>query len=495
MRRFGRTVWTTSAALLGFAVGFVSTLVPYLGFRTFDLPFLAEQVPLPHHVPEHRGGVSFRFAMLHDVIHERFPKHGPAHYQERNRLVREKLSELAPDDPVAFELSDDLAAGLERLGNPDQAVEVMRKKLQLQEARGLSGRALYTSYANLGTFLIHASFPKAIAGNQAAREHFREGLKYVKQSVDVNPEAHFGRERWQASIAEFLLNAMNDPKLLLYSDCLRHKLDIGIEDMVDKVYLRRPPQGRPYNRNFVESGKDKMKTLLDAGQRLDNPNVWPELEFLRDFITPVDGSRDNEVGIGFDSPMMGIIGMWRQGGGANPHFALAVGETMLRVGQRYLAWAAYERASKLADRYWPDPALQEFLRIHCQRRQAEIEATFARDKETVADLRSRFEAELAHGQGYQRAYQDYEAAKIAEGVPINDPHFFDEFHAGREPIASTVGPEEWYVWVPQSRVHEYGQKRALAWGLFGAGLTAMMIALFLRWRSKSGEIAKLAQTN
>ena len=42
----------------------------------------------------------------------------------------------------------------------------------------------------------------------------------------------------------------------------------------------------------------------------------------------------------FDEPALGIIGMWRQGGGANPHFALALGETMLRVGQRYIAWCA-----------------------------------------------------------------------------------------------------------------------------------------------------------
>jgi hypothetical protein len=33
--------------------------------------------------------------MVHDVIHERYPKYGPAHYRERNRLTREKLAALA----------------------------------------------------------------------------------------------------------------------------------------------------------------------------------------------------------------------------------------------------------------------------------------------------------------------------------------------------------------------------------------------------------------
>jgi hypothetical protein len=36
--------------------------------------------------------------------------------------------------------------------------------------------------------------------------------------------------------------------------------------------------------------------------------------------------------LAFDEPTLGIIGMCRLGGGANPHFALALAETMLRVG-------------------------------------------------------------------------------------------------------------------------------------------------------------------
>ena len=39
--------------------------------------------PLPHHIPPTEGGASFRFAMAHDVLHERYPKHGPAFYTER----------------------------------------------------------------------------------------------------------------------------------------------------------------------------------------------------------------------------------------------------------------------------------------------------------------------------------------------------------------------------------------------------------------------------
>ena len=37
-------------------------------------------------------------------------------------------------------------------------------------------------------------------------------------------------------------------------------------------------------------------------------------------------------------------------------------------------------------------------------------------------------------------------------MPIDDEHFFDSFHAGREPIASPVGQEELYEWVPTGAV-------------------------------------------
>ncbi|MBO0700127.1 MAG: hypothetical protein J2P46_17135, partial [Zavarzinella sp.] len=31
--------------------------------------------PLPHHVPPSPDAAAFRFAMVHDVIHERYPRH------------------------------------------------------------------------------------------------------------------------------------------------------------------------------------------------------------------------------------------------------------------------------------------------------------------------------------------------------------------------------------------------------------------------------------
>src|SRR5204862_5873044 len=83
--------------------------------------------------------------------------------------------------------------------------------------------------------------------------------------------------------------------------------------------------------------------------------------------------------------------------------------------------------------------------------------------------------------GYQRAYQRYEEEKIAAGVPITDPGFFDDFHAAREPIASPSGPEEWFVYVPRDRMREHAARMRWAWGVFGAGLAAMAVSLLSWW--------------
>jgi hypothetical protein len=178
----------------------------------------------------------------------------------------------------------------------------------------------------------------------------------------------------------------------------------------------------------------------------------------------------------FDEPTLGIIGMWRLGSGANPYFALALGEIMLRVGQRYIAWTAFERAALMAGGIWPDAKIQEGILAHCRRRQKGIEEQLpARE---VVELRPRFEKELAFGQRYQKAYQGYEAATIAQGLSIDDPRFYDgfDFEARLGPIASPIGDEDRFV------VERRPSWPRWSWPavLFYSGLFAFITAVVLK---------------
>jgi hypothetical protein len=171
--------------------------------------------------------------------------------EHRNRLNQQRLETLAETDRSRWPIIDDLAAGMDRMGQPGEAVKLMRAKLQHQQEVGLTGRDLYTSYANLGTFLIHANAKAAFAGDAQAVTDFSEGVELVRKSVQVNPEAHFGRERWQATIAEFLLLAIQDPSLLRQSDCLGNSLDLPVR-LTDELpeyawpnYFRYHASSRP----------------------------------------------------------------------------------------------------------------------------------------------------------------------------------------------------------------------------------------------------------
>jgi hypothetical protein len=457
------------------------------GLNGWILPFSRAQpaikeLPLPHHVPKYPGGVSLRFAMVHDVLTERFAKHGKDYYRERNRLAGKELEELRtkrkpgenPSDRY-FALLDDQGAGLEALGDSNQAARLLREKLQEQEALGYKGRQLYTTYANLGTFLIHGNFVKARTGDPSAKELLREGLGFIRKSIEVNPEAHFGREIWQAVAVEFMLAAIENPSLLLKYDMVGNRLDETID-----------PSGlRPFN----PEDWGRLGMARDAARFLQDPQSHGEPTYYRHLITTVGAADDwNKIintkyskPVPFDEPTLGIIGMWRLGGGANPHFALALGEVMMRVGQRFLAWTAYERAGGMADRFWPDSTLQEKFVKHCRSRQKIIENQLP--SENWTGRQQQFQDELDFGRRYQVAYQDYEAERIKEGASIDDPHFYDGFRADRGPIASPVGQEDKFVVEEDHafRMHSVPYPSML---LF-AGLFAFGTACFLRITSSS----------
>src|SRR5690242_2006750 len=88
--------------------------------------------PLPHHFPKYRGNLVLHFAMVHDVIHERFGRHGPEYYGARNREVDAALqktslpAEKGKDANAYFALLDDKGVGLEFLGQHQEAVDLMR---------------------------------------------------------------------------------------------------------------------------------------------------------------------------------------------------------------------------------------------------------------------------------------------------------------------------------------------------------------------------------
>ena len=121
------------------------------------------------------------FPDVHEVLAGKFTRHSRAYYEwrieDRERRLKEK-----PDDP---NLTDDLAVAFDKTGRTDEAIALMRKSRERDPMR-------YETLANLGTFLIHAG-------------KFEEGLTFIRKAIEVNPDAHFGREIVQAQLVEYVL--------------------------------------------------------------------------------------------------------------------------------------------------------------------------------------------------------------------------------------------------------------------------------------------------
>ena len=60
---------------------------------------------------------------------------------------------------------------------------------------------------------------------------------------------------------------------------------------------------------------------------------------------------------------------------------------------------------------------------------------------------------------------------------MDDPHFDDGFEEGPTPIASPVGPEEWFVGIPPAKLAAYAGSYQVARGLYNAGIAAMFGAV------------------
>ena len=122
-----------------------------------------------------------RFPEVIDLITGNFPRHSREFHQWRVAEVRKQLEK----DPKAMPLYNDLAVSQHKLGDHSAACETMKLKESIQPG-------IYETYSNMGTFLIYTG-------------DLPQSLDFINKALSINPRAHFGREKYQKWLVEWVI--------------------------------------------------------------------------------------------------------------------------------------------------------------------------------------------------------------------------------------------------------------------------------------------------
>ena len=133
-----------------------------------------------------------------DAISGWFDRNPPLYYQMRiDRLEKEASLTTAE--------VDDLSVAYDRIGESAKAKAVIGPDV----ARRKSSDEKYRWYANHGTFLAHGWFKAGAKPENIA--DLKQSVTEIEKAIEINPEAHFGREGTQLAVLRYFL-AMKEGK-------------------------------------------------------------------------------------------------------------------------------------------------------------------------------------------------------------------------------------------------------------------------------------------
>ena len=134
----------------------------------------------------------------------RFDRNPPLFYKRRLARVADHLR-CHPEDLGAF---DDAGVACDRLGRGVEAIAWMdRKRAQLEsidEASPALTAHWYRYHANLGTFLAHHWFRRG--ADRAQIDEVNAARDEIARALEINPNAHHGRERYQLQALEWIID-------------------------------------------------------------------------------------------------------------------------------------------------------------------------------------------------------------------------------------------------------------------------------------------------
>ena len=185
-----------------------------------------------------------------DIVTGKIIKHSAYFYEQK----LEYTLPLLEAKKVKPERYDDLAVAYDKLGKQDEAIKVMEDK----EAKF---PGLYTTYANLGTFYAH-------------KGDYEKALELLNKAIEINPKAHFGREKYQVKAIEFMLALQKDETLLERQELLGSNIDPGEHSI---KMLRGGTTKKARDQQRKKTGVDAAKALagiIRFGNGEKSQHIW-----------------------------------------------------------------------------------------------------------------------------------------------------------------------------------------------------------------------------
>lgn len=142
------------------------------------------------------------FPTVLNAIVGRFERNPPLYYQVRLERVRQEIA----NDPSRLDLYDDAGVAASRLGHQDEAIDWMEKKRKAMDP-DIDPDVRYRTESNEGTF----KFLAWMASDHKNPKLLDEAIAEIQAGLNINPHAHFDRERYQLAFMKWLRGARSAP--------------------------------------------------------------------------------------------------------------------------------------------------------------------------------------------------------------------------------------------------------------------------------------------
>lgn len=379
-----------------------------------------------------------RFPDTLELITGKFLRHSPEFYRWR---IADRLKRLEAD-PTNVQLLDDLAVAYDKVGEHDKAIETAERTERIKPGR-------YETAANLGSFLFHAG-------------RLKDGLPHIDRALAINPNAHFGREKYQKLLVEYVLKQRTVRTIrsfrlpLPLADCTLHPLE---------------PDERPQ-----ESGVMDVQ-IENTFRDFTSPRRW---EFELDDYTPAGAAAvmRGETAAGIYSllpelrhsaqksktstAIRGVLGMMKFGDHRSPVLLEALGSLLSDdvngddFDAKNLACRAFLKASYEV----PDGPSRTAYRAMAKRAISMQTGGKFDSQITLKEVEAEFQSELADARKWYEAVREKELAAIRESK--NPEAEFDKLY---EPEPQVIGGD-----VPKA--DNWATRNAVLIG--GVGLTTLV---------------------